>query len=100
MRVALGSPAMSNPFRGKEKRRSNGRRVCLCLRRSRKSTRIPLLRLLEISDLIRFLHDEIVVLWRAVEDAFAGIFGKHEKGDDSYYNIIKNKIIEESPLFP
>lgn len=28
------------------------------------------------------------------------IFRKHEKGDDSYYNIIKNKIIEESPLYP
>ena len=28
------------------------------------------------------------------------IFRKYEYGDDSYYNLIKNKIIEESPLFP
>lgn len=28
------------------------------------------------------------------------IFRKYEHGDDSYYNLIKNKIIEESPLFP
>ena len=27
------------------------------------------------------------------------IFRKYEKGDDSYYKIIKNKIIEENPLF-
>ncbi|MCD6283734.1 DUF3800 domain-containing protein [bacterium] len=28
------------------------------------------------------------------------IFRKYEYGDDSYYNLIKNKIIEENPLFP
>lgn len=28
------------------------------------------------------------------------IFRKYEKGDDSYYNIIKKMIIEENPLFP
>jgi hypothetical protein len=28
------------------------------------------------------------------------VFRKYEYGDDSYYNIIKNKIVEESPLFP
>lgn len=28
------------------------------------------------------------------------IFRKYEYGDDSYYNIIKNKISEENPLFP
>lgn len=27
------------------------------------------------------------------------IFRKYERGDDSYYNLIKSKIIEESPLF-
>lgn len=27
-------------------------------------------------------------------------FRKYEKGDDSYYNIFKGKIVEESPLFP
>jgi hypothetical protein len=28
------------------------------------------------------------------------IFRKYEYGDDSYYNLIKNKIAEENPLFP
>lgn len=28
------------------------------------------------------------------------IFRKYEYKDDSYYNIIKNKIAEENPLFP
>lgn len=28
------------------------------------------------------------------------IFRKYEFGDDSYYNLIKGKIVEESPLFP
>lgn len=37
---------------------------------------------------------------RAVDFISWAIFRKHEKGDDSYYNIIKNKIIEESPLYP
>lgn len=27
------------------------------------------------------------------------VFRKYEHGDDSYYNIIKNKIVEENPLF-
>ena len=27
-------------------------------------------------------------------------FRKYERGDDSYYNIFKSKVIEESPLFP
>ena len=37
---------------------------------------------------------------QAVDFISWAIFRKHEKGDDSYYNIIKNKVIEESPLFP
>lgn len=37
---------------------------------------------------------------QAVDFISWSIFRKHENGDDSYYNIIKNKIIEESPLFP
>lgn len=37
---------------------------------------------------------------QAVDFISWAIFKKHEKGNDSYYNIIKNKIIEESPLFP
>lgn len=28
------------------------------------------------------------------------IFRKYEYGDDTYYNIIRNKIVEEDPLFP
>jgi hypothetical protein len=28
------------------------------------------------------------------------IFRKYEYGDESYYNMIRNKIIEENPLFP
>ena len=28
------------------------------------------------------------------------IFRKYEKGDDTYYNLISEKIIEEAPLFP
>lgn len=37
---------------------------------------------------------------QAVDFISWAIFRKHEKSDDSYYNIIKNKVIEESPLFP
>ncbi len=37
---------------------------------------------------------------QAVDFISWAIFRKYENGDDSYYNIIKNKIIEESPLFP
>lgn|SRR3989338_10138066 len=37
---------------------------------------------------------------QAVDFASWAIFRKYEKGDDGYYNIIKSKIIEESPLFP
>ena len=27
------------------------------------------------------------------------VFRKYEHGDDSYYNIIKQEIVEENPLF-
>ncbi|MFH1402339.1 MAG: DUF3800 domain-containing protein [Patescibacteria group bacterium] len=37
---------------------------------------------------------------QAVDFTCWAIFRKYEYGDDSYYNIIKDKIIEESPLFP
>ncbi len=37
---------------------------------------------------------------QAVDFVSWGIFRKYEQGDDSYYNLIKEKIIEESPLFP
>ena len=35
-----------------------------------------------------------------VDFASWAIFRKYEYGDDSYYNIIRNKIVEENPLFP
>lgn len=37
---------------------------------------------------------------QAVDFASWAIFRKYEYGDDSYYNIVKNKIVEENPLFP
>lgn len=37
---------------------------------------------------------------QAVDFTSWAIFRKYEYGDDSYYNLIKNKIIEENPLFP
>lgn len=36
---------------------------------------------------------------QAVDFVSWAVFRKYEKGDDSYYNIIKSKIIEENPLF-
>lgn len=35
-----------------------------------------------------------------VDFASWAIFRKYEYGDDGYYNLIKNKIMEENPLFP
>jgi len=37
---------------------------------------------------------------QAVDFISWAIFRKYEYGDDSYYNVIKNKIPEENPLFP
>ena len=37
---------------------------------------------------------------QAVDFVSWSIFRKYEKGDDSYYDIIKRKIVEENPLFP
>jgi hypothetical protein len=37
---------------------------------------------------------------QAVDFASWAIFRKLEYGDDTYYNIIKAKIVEENPLFP
>lgn len=47
---------------------------------------------------IRTPHEEKCL--QAVDFISWAIFRKLEKGDDAYYNIIKGKIIEESPLFP
>ena len=37
---------------------------------------------------------------QAVDFACWAIFRKYELNDDSYYNLIKTKIVEENPLFP
>jgi len=37
---------------------------------------------------------------QAVDFVSWAVFRKYEYGDDSYYNIIKSKIVEENPLFP
>lgn len=37
---------------------------------------------------------------QAVDFVSWAIFRRYEYGDDSYYNLIKNKIMEENPLFP
>jgi hypothetical protein len=52
----------------------------------------------EIKISIRTSSDEKAL--QAVDFVSWAIFRKYEYGDDSYYNIIKNKIVEENPLFP
>lgn len=37
---------------------------------------------------------------QAVDFICWAIYQKREKGDESYYNLIKDRVIEESPLFP
>lgn len=37
---------------------------------------------------------------QAVDFLSWAIFRKYEYGDDSYYNVIKKRVVEESPLFP
>jgi len=37
---------------------------------------------------------------QAVDFLSWSLFRKYEKGDDSYYNLFKSKVVEESPLFP
>jgi hypothetical protein len=53
---------------------------------------------LELSVLIKTPFQEKAL--QAVDFVSWAIFRKYEYGDDDYYNIIKNKIIEENPLFP
>lgn len=48
--------------------------------------------------LIRTPFEEKIL--QAVDFVSWAIYRKYEKGDDSYYNLIKSRIIEESPLFP
>lgn len=51
---------------------------------------------LEIS--IKTPHQEKSL--QAVDFVSWAIFRRYEYGDDSYYNLIKGKIMEENPLFP
>lgn len=37
---------------------------------------------------------------QAVDFVSWALFRKYEHGDDSYYNVFKTKVVEESPLFP
>lgn len=48
--------------------------------------------------LVKSPHEEKSL--QAVDFMSWAIFRKYEYGDDSYYNAIKNKIVEENPLFP
>lgn len=47
---------------------------------------------------IKMPHEEKCL--QVVDMASWALFRKREHGDESYYNIIKSKVIEESPLFP
>ncbi len=53
---------------------------------------------IDIEVLIKAPHEEKSL--QAVDFASWAIFRKYEYGDDRYYNLIKNKIAEENPLFP
>lgn len=53
---------------------------------------------IEIKVEIKTPHEEKGL--QAVDFASWAIFRKQECGDESYYHIIKSKIIEENPLFP
>jgi len=53
---------------------------------------------LKMSIEIRSPHQEKCL--QAVDFICWSIFRKYEYGDESYYNMIKQKIVEENPLFP
>jgi hypothetical protein len=53
---------------------------------------------LKIDVFIKTPHEEKTL--QAVDFASWAIYRKYEYNDDSYYEIIKKKIIEENPLFP
>lgn len=53
------------------------------------------------------LRDEKQVLYNSEEKTLQAvgfvswaIFRKYEYADDTFYNIIKNRMVEENPLFP
>lgn len=52
----------------------------------------------QIGIVIKTPHEEKAL--QAVDFVSWSIFRKYEYGDESYYMIIKSKIIEENPLFP
>jgi hypothetical protein len=53
---------------------------------------------INIEIFIKTPHEEKSL--QAVDFASWAIFRKQEKGDETYYNLIKEKIVEENPLFP
>lgn len=53
---------------------------------------------LDIHVSIKTPHEEKCL--QIVDMASWTLFRKREHGDESYYNLIKSKVIEESPLFP
>lgn len=52
---------------------------------------------LNIRIILKTPHEEKSL--QAVDFVSWSIFRKYEYGDESYYNIIKSKIVEENPLF-
>ena len=52
---------------------------------------------LNIKIVLKTPHEEKSL--QAVDFVSWSIFRKYEYGDESYYNLIKSKIVEESPLF-
>ena len=52
----------------------------------------------DIDVIIRTPYEEKSL--QAVDFVSWAIFRKYEHGDESYYNMIKNKIAEENPLYP
>jgi len=53
---------------------------------------------MQVEILIRTPYQEKAL--QAVDFVSWAIFRKYEHGDDSYYNIIRGRIVEENPLFP
>jgi hypothetical protein len=53
---------------------------------------------LDIDIAIKTPHEEKGL--QAVDVLCWALFRKYEHGDDHYYNLFKNIIVEESPLFP
>ena len=55
-------------------------------------------RKLKVKTLVKSPHEDKCL--QAVDFASWAIFRNREHGDDTYFNIIKNRIVQEAPLFP